>query len=59
MGRSYHGKYRGRFLQSIAADVDVVFVDGLRIMTDQSLGYGAGYSRLVQQRCRRPAQTVE
>jgi hypothetical protein len=31
---SYRWKYGHRFLQSIAADVDVVFVDPLRVVAD-------------------------
>jgi hypothetical protein len=34
MDRSYRGKYRGRFLEGFAADVDVVFVDRFRVVTD-------------------------
>jgi hypothetical protein len=32
MGRSNRGKYRRRFLEGFAADVDVVFVDRLRVV---------------------------
>ena len=34
LGRSYRGKYRSPFLQGITADVDVVFVDRLRVVAD-------------------------
>jgi hypothetical protein len=34
MDRSYRGEYRRRFLEGLAADVDVVFVDRLGVMPD-------------------------
>ena len=43
----------------LPADRDVIGVNLLAIVADQGLRYGAWHSRLVQQCCRCPAQTVE
>jgi len=34
LGRSYRGKYRRRSLQGVAADVEVMLVDRLGVVTD-------------------------
>ena len=49
----------GRVTQRFPADRDVIGVNFLTIVAYQGLGYYAWHSRLVQKRCRRPAQTVE
>ena len=45
--------------ERLSADCDVIGVNLLAIVADQSLRYGAWHSSLVQKRCRRPAQTME
>jgi hypothetical protein len=48
-----------RITKRFPSDRDVIGVNLLAIMADQSLRYGAWHSRVVQKRCRCSAQAVK
>ena len=48
-----------RITKRFSANRDVIGVYLLAIVAYQGLGYGAWHSRLVQQRCRCPAQAMK